>query len=129
MKPTQFTIGRDGAHADVVPAGNHLDTVSRCHLKVTADWSKETFRIQDNRTPNGTFAKENGKWVAVDKAVVGLHTPLRLGKLETSFDNLMDKINRIGERRPAEQKPAPTRPKPATPRIVRRDPTTGQIIE
>lgn len=129
MKPTQFTVGRDGAHADVVPAGNHLDTVSRCHLKVTADWSKETFRIQDNQTPNGTFAKENGKWVAVSKAVVSMQTPLRLGKLETSFADLMDKISRVGGRHHAEPKPAPARPEPSTPRIVRRDPTTGQIIE
>ena len=135
MKPKQFTIGRDGAHADVVPNGANLNTVSRCHLKVTANWSQSTFRIQDNQTANGTFAKERGKWTRIDKAVVELHTPLKLGQLETSFASLLDKINRVSPRdaapdlAPSPPARVPSRPTPDLHQVVRRDPITGQIIE
>lgn len=131
MKPTQFTIGRDGAHADVVPDGAHLNTVSRCHLQVTANWDKGTFRIQDNRTANGTFAKMNGKWAPIEKAVVDLTTPLRLGQLETSFAELQDKIGRVEPRREAPQGNAHStaRPTPEPGQPLRRNPITGEIIK
>lgn len=120
MDTRNFTVGRDAARADVVPAGGNLDTVSHCHLTVQAKPNGRDFRIQDLGSANGTFAMENGSWVRVDKAVVTLTTPLRLGLLETTVQQLLSLF-------PAGRAGAP----PACPRTggrVFRDPTTGEII-
>ena len=120
MDIRNFTVGRDAARADVEPAGGNLDTVSHCHLAVQAKPNGLDYRIQDLGSANGTFAMENGAWIRVDKAVVKLTTPLRLGLLETTVQQLLSLL-------PAE--PRNTSPaRPGTGGRVFRDPTTGEII-
>lgn len=123
MDTRNFTVGRDAACADVVPDDTtQLDTVSRCHLTVQPKPDGRHYRIEDQRSANGTYAMENGAWVQVDKAVVSATTPLRLGMLETTVERL------LAQRRAAA--PAATATPPPLPRGGRiyRDPTTGEII-
>lgn len=120
MDTRNFTVGRDATCADVVPAGVNLDTVSHCHLTVQTKPNGRDFRIQDLGSANGTFAMENGSWVRVDKAVVKLTTPLRLGLLETTVQQLLSHL-------PAEPQ-STSAARPGTGGRVFRDPTTGEII-
>lgn len=137
MKASKFTVGRDRSRADVVPEGVHLDTVSRCHLAVHADWAAGIFRIEDLKSANGTFVWIGGKWEQVPKARVEFGTRLRLGSLETTMAALAPRVGEQREpaaavppplpRRDIEPTPAPA-PLPAPAGRISRNPLTGEII-
>lgn len=133
MQTLEFTIGRDGDIADIVPEGDKLITVSRKHAHVRMDIEKALFRVEDLDSSNGLFVMHHGEWERIHKGLLEPNVPVRFGFLETSFAKLLPQIEDFLER--SQSAGAPARPADSAQQAgadgyhPRRNPETGEIID
>jgi hypothetical protein len=116
-----YTVRRDGTKTGdrISTGGDEIyisnPTVSSVHGTLT-DYGNGDYEFRDNGSKNGTFIREDGRWVRVTSAVLHASEEIKLGAFVTRIGDL------VGGGR---AQPAPKNVKVK----LERHPETGEIIE
>lgn len=108
-----YFIGR-GKQADImIPDADN--SVAGIHLELVEE-AKNQYYILDCDSLNGTFRKQGGRWLPIQKAYIHLDEPLLLGKYQTTIRQLLA----LRVTKTAQQQKMHIG--------VQRDPETGEIV-
>lgn len=91
---TTYTVGKSG---DIIPSSNKpgFDTLSRCHLSITATETPDVYRLIDLNSTNHSYYydERSDKWVSFAKVRIAGDMPIRMGNYQTTVNELLSGLS------------------------------------